>query len=93
MAARTSLKHCILAAVENFYHNKFSALAIVRHTKGKYYSLLQPSEFQNLPMIQDPTGDYIVFLGTEKELRTFFSLKTNQIDVFPTLPSNLPEPP
>ena len=92
MAARTSLRHCILAAVENFHHNHFPALAIVRHTHGKYYSLLQPSEFTNLPQFQDPSGDYIVFLGTEKELRTFFSLRTNQVDVFSTLPLDPPKP-
>lgn len=87
MAARTSLRHCILAAIENFHHLKFPALAIVKHTRGKYYSLLQPCEFAALPTIQDPDGDYIVFLGTEKELHVFFTLNTNQVEIFQTVPA------
>ena len=82
MAARASLKTCILAAIENFHHNKFPSLAIVHHPRGKYYSLLQPSEFNNLPAVQDPDESYIVFLGTQKELHTFFSLKENQTNIF-----------
>lgn len=86
MAARTSLRHCILAALENFHFHNFPSLAIVRHTRGKYYSLLQASEFINLPTVQDPDESYIVFLGTEKELLTFLSLKANQVDIFQTEP-------
>lgn len=82
MAARTSLKQCIVAAVENFHFHQYPSLAIVRHTRGKYYSLLQPTEFDNLPTSQDPEESYIVFLGTQKELFVFFSFQADQFDMF-----------
>lgn len=82
MAARTTLKRCVLAAIENFHHHNFPYLAIVHHTRGKYYSLMQPCEFDALPNIQDPDHTYIVFLGTKKELLTFCNLQSNQVEFF-----------